>query len=741
VVGSGGLARALGILALATSISLLTTLSLSAIATNRKVRGGGDYYLISRSLGAAYGGALGLVLFVAQAISVAFYCVGFGEALARIVPDVSATQAAAGAAGLLLALAWLGADLATRFQYLVMAVLGAGLVSFFAGATFSFDVAQVRSNWDAPESSLPFWALFAIFFPAVTGFTQGVSMSGDLKDPARSLPLGTFLAVGLSTAVYALAMLVFAGGAPAAALADDPAAMNELAVWGPLVGAGVVAATLSSALASFLGAPRILQALAADRIFDRLTPFAQGAGPQQNPRRAVLLTGAIAFTVIAAGNLNAIARIVSMFFLISYGLLNYATYVEATAASPAFRPRFRFFHRRASLSGTVLCAGVMFAIDAFAAVVASALLVAVHQFLTRTAVPMHWRDSRRAYRFRRVKDGLREIAGQPEGARDWQPHILAFTESEERRGRTLEFASRIAGGSGIVTAVQIIEGEGAFESARARRAEAEQALREELEAGGFDAFPLVVAAQDLRQAAATLVQSWGVGPIHANTVLLNWYGGFQENSTASLWYSRLLSGAIALERNLVVLESEAEAWDRTVKRPAEERTIDIWWWDDASSRLALLFAYLMTRTDTWDQASLRLLAPATEKSERRVREGVEHRLEEIRIDAALEVVVDADADAMVELSSGSDLVFLPFRVQGMQVLDPFGEPAAALLSKLPLVAMVAAGEDIRLREREESPGPEAESGDGAAGEDEPAKEAADGPAEAHEGEDDRTSSG
>jgi amino acid transporter len=706
VVGSGGLARALGILALATSISLLTSLSLAAIATNRKVRGGGDYYLISRSLGAAYGGALGLVLFVAQAVSVAFYCVGFGEALARAVPGVEETQAAAGAAALLLALAWLGADLATRFQYAIMAVLGAGLVSFFVGAAGEFEVARLRESWAAPDVAPPFWALFAIFFPAVTGFTQGVSMSGDLKEPAKSLPRGTFLAVGLSTVVYVLAMLAFAGAAPRGALADDPAVMDRLAAVGPLVAAGVVAATISSALASFLGAPRILQALATDRIFDRLAFFAAGAGPTRNPRRAVLLTGAIAFAVIAAGNLNAIARVVSMFFLISYGLLNYATYVEATAASPSFRPRFRFFHRRVSLAGTFLCAGVMFAIDAFAAVAASAVLVAIHQFLTRTTVPMHWRDSRRAYRFRRVKDGLREIAGQPEGPRDWQPHILAFTESAERRGRTLEFASRIAGGSGIVTAVQIIEGEGAFESARARRAEAEEALRRELEEGELDAFPLVVAAQDLRQAAATLVQSWGIGPIQANTVLLNWYEGFQDNSTASLWYSRLLSGTIALERNLVVLHSEQEAWDRTVARPSEERTIDVWWWDDASSRLALLLAYLMTRTETWDHATLRLLAPATAKDEDRVRKNVEHRLEEIRIDAALEVVVDAGADTLVERSAESDLVILPFRVQGMQVLDPFGEPAAALLAKLRLVAMVAAGEDIRLREREEPPEPE-----------------------------------
>ncbi len=668
------------------------------------MRGGGDYYLISRSLGAAYGGALGLLLFAAQAISVAFYSVGFGEAIARAVPGIDEPLAAAGAAAVLGVVAWLGADLATRFQYVIMVVLGAGLVSFFAGAAGAFDPAQLRAGWAVPGGAPSFWLLFAIFFPAVTGFTQGVSMSGDLKEPAKSLPLGTFLAVGVSTVVYVLAMLAFTGSAPLEALAGDPETMRRVALRGSLVDAGVVAATLSSALASFLGAPRILQALAADRIFDRLAFFMKGAGTNDNPRRAVVLTAAIAFAVIAAGNLDAIARIVSMFFLISYGLLNYATYVEATAASPSFRPRFRFFHRHASLAGTLLCAGVMFAIDAFAAVVASAVLVAIHQYLRRTTVPMAWRDSLRAYRFRRVKDGIREIAAQPEGPRDWQPHILAFTESKERRGRTLEFASRISGGSGMVTAVQIIEGEGVFETARARRSEAEKTLRQELAEGGFDAFPLVVAAQDLRQAAATLVQSWGIGPIQANTVLLNWYEGFRENSTASRWYGRLLAGTIALERNLVVLHSEEGAWERTKARPPEERRIDVWWWDDVSSRLALLLAYLMKRTETWDQAALRLLAPASAKSEARVRKAVEELLQEARIDAEVEVVVGADDHAMVERSEQVDVVFLPFRVQGMQVLDPFGEPADTLLAELPLVAMVAAGEEIRLREPEEDTG-------------------------------------
>ena len=205
VVGNAGLGLSLLILLLANGISVLTSVSLSAIATNIRVKGGGDYYLISRTLGHEFGGAIGIVVFLAQSVSIAFYCLGFGEALAplfsansNILPQIIA----AAAVSFLFIFAWLGADWATRFQYVVMAVLVAAIISFFIGGFLSWDSARLVQNWSSPPTGLGFWVLFAIFFPAVTGFTQGVSMSGDLQDPGKSLPRGTFMAVGVSIIVY-----------------------------------------------------------------------------------------------------------------------------------------------------------------------------------------------------------------------------------------------------------------------------------------------------------------------------------------------------------------------------------------------------------------------------------------------------------------------------------------------------------------------------------------------------------
>ena len=243
VVGSAGLGRALVILALANGISVLTTFSLSAIATNLRVKGGGDYYLISRTLGLEFGGSIGIVLYLAQSVSIAFYCIGFAEVVTellhvdwRLFPQV----VAAGAVAFLFIFAWLGADWATRFQYVVMSILGLALVSFFIGGFTRWDSSMLFQNWSAPDSAPEFWIIFAIFFPAVTGFTQGVSMSGDLKDPGKSLPLGTFTAVGLSIVVYLAAAVVFAASLHQDVLSSDYTAMEQVAAVGFLIIAGVV---------------------------------------------------------------------------------------------------------------------------------------------------------------------------------------------------------------------------------------------------------------------------------------------------------------------------------------------------------------------------------------------------------------------------------------------------------------------------------------------------------------------
>ena len=732
VVGNAGLARALIILALANGISVLTTFSLSAIATNLKVKGGGDYYLISRTLGLEFGGAIGIVLFLAQSVSIAFYCIGFGEVLARLLvaePGIYPQIIAAGAVAFLFIFAWLGADWATRFQYVVMAILTAALLSFFIGGISKWSNELLVRNWTAPEGGLSFWVIFAIFFPAVTGFTQGVSMSGDLKDAGKSLPQGTFIAVGVSIVVYFLAALVFAASLPAGTLMAEYDSMKRVSVVAFLIRAGVIAATLSSAMASFLGAPRILQSLSADRIFPFLLPFAKGHGPTGNPRRGVLLSAGIAFATISLGKLNIIAPVVSMFFLISYGLLNYATFFEARAGSPSFRPRFRWYDLKLSLAGALACLGVMMAINVTAGVVAMAILFGIYQYLRRTSGPARWADSRRSYYLQRIRANLLAAAEEPEHPRDWRPQLLLFSDDAHRRKRLLQFAEWLEGDTGFATVVRILEGDGA--KMLKRREEAEKELRKDIADSDSEAFPLVIAAPRLIQGIHTLVQGYGIGPLKANTILLNW---FEHQPTTNLGirqilYGRRIKTAFRLGCNIIVLDANEKQWAHLESSFTQnDRRIDLWWWDDASSHLMLLLAYLMKRSPDWANVTIRVMAQKFEHTPEEALESLRLKLEEYRIEAQPKIVSDVSAETIAAYSMDAALVFLPFRLKGNEPLDPFGRPVDQILTDLPITALVLAAEDITL---------EAEPEAGEAGERATALDAlADAEKKAHEAEKD-----
>ncbi len=699
VVGNAGLGLALFILLLANGISVLTSVSLSAIATNLKVKGGGDYYLISRTLGHEFGGAIGIVVFLAQSVSIAFYCLGFGEALAAlfttnlsILPQIIAALAVS----FLFIFVWLGADWATRFQYVVMAVLVAAITSFFIGGLLRWDGALLVQNWSSPQTNLGFWVLFAIFFPAVTGFTQGVSMSGELKDPGKSLPSGTFMAVGISIIVYFLSSIIFAAALPADVMMSDYEAMKKVALFGFLVTAGVIAATLSSAMASFLGAPRILQSLAADRIFPFLVLFAKGSGPTANPRRGVLLSAAIAYATVAWGQINLIAPVVSMFFLISYGLLNYATYYEASSQSPSFRPRFRYFNKWLSLAGALACLGVMLAIDITAGIVAVAVLFGIFQYLRRSAGPSRWADSRRSHHLQLIREHLLASAAEPEHARDWRPQILAFSENPQRRSQLLRFSSWIEGGSGLTSAVQILEGEGL--KMRKLKEAAEAQLQRDIQKDAADAFPLVVTAPNLQISIPTVIQAYGIGSLKANTILLNWLGrspakvlGLDDRE-----FGRNLRAAHHYGCNIVILDVKADKWAALEESDGQDRCIDVWWWGDVTSRLMLLLAYLMTRNEKWSDAKIRLLAVVDGNGYGQSIESLKEMLEEVRIEANPELVKDVDADTLADYSADSSLVFLPFRLRENRVLDPFGNSMENTLFLLPVTAVVLAAEDVEL---------------------------------------------
>ncbi len=701
VVGNAGLAGALLIVGVATAVSVLTSISLAAIATNIEVKGGGDYYLISRTLGLEFGGAIGIVLFLAQSVSIAFYAIGFAEVTSALLGWDSrlATQlVAAGAVLLLFGFAWAGADVAARLQFVIMGVLAAALISFYVGSLSAFDGDTLSRSWTAPPGAIGYWAAFAIFFPAVTGFTQGVSMSGDLRTPSRSLPIGTFAAVGLSTVVYVSVFVLLAAGAPQLELVnDDGTAMRNIAAIGALVGVGAVVATLSSAMASMLGAPRILQSMASDRFFPLIGGFAKGHGEANNPRRALLFSLVIALATIGFGSVNLIAPIVSMFFLLSYGLLNYATYYEARAASPSFRPRFRFFSKWASLAGAVLCAIAMLAINPIAGVAAAIALFAIYYYLGRRASPERWADAAHSHHFQRAVESVRALDGEIAHARNWRPQILVFSADSSRRARLLRFAKWIEGSSGLTAAFRIVIGEGVRK--RIETDEQDADLQSEIQELGLDVHGRAVLAPDGMDALPVIVQSFGLGRLRANLVLFGWPESPDAGALGS--YVAAVQGVARLGVSVMSLSTDELRWGRLNATAKRDRTIDIWWVDNDSGRLALMAAYLCTRDPAWSKASIRLIAP-TDGDAAATRALLEAMLDEARIRGEVVTVERPTRDDIVSVCAESTLVLMPMRLRRGQIIDPLEGEMVELAARLPMTAALHAAAPILLNTDPES---------------------------------------
>jgi amino acid transporter len=662
VVGQAGLLQAVVIVLLANVITLLTGLSLSAIATNTRVKGGGAYYLISRSLGVEFGGAIGVVFFLAQAIAVALYVVGFTEAFVAAFPslELSAVAVASIVNTAIFACVLIGAGWTIKVQYAILAVMAAALASFFAGASSSLNVETLRQNFSpAYADGQSFFTMFALFFPAVTGIMAGANMSGDLRDPGRMIPKGTLSAIGVTAAIY-LSLVLFLGGTSSRdVLINDNLVVKDVA-WSPLlITAGIFAATLSSALSSMMGAPRILQAFARDDVFWWLKPFASGSGRLAEPRRALLLTYVISQVCVTCGDLNTIAPLITMAFLITYGTLNLATYYESVTKNPSYRPRFRYCHWTTSLLGAIACVVVMFLIAPVWAFVSIVLMVALHRYIAFHEIESRWGDVQSGVAFERARKSLLKLEEVLYHPKNWRPSVLALSGGGWQRVHLAVYGHWLTAGHGILTLGQVIHGE--VEALLTRRASQEQILRDFIREQELEAFPAVVVAPYLSDGVESLVQSHGLGALRPNTVLLGW----PTDPARVESFGAILRVVAGLNRSIVAIrtaeddepgEAEADPWE------APPGTVDVWWRGKSNGPLLLLLAHLLVANTAWRTRPIRLLRVAPSEAARsEMTRHLSELIETSRIRATPVVIVGDDAAAAIQHASrDAALVFLGF---------------------------------------------------------------------------------
>ncbi|MGB0388686.1 MAG: Na-K-Cl cotransporter [Ardenticatenaceae bacterium] len=436
VVGNAGLLGAWLIMLLANVITFSTGLAISSIATNIRVRAGGAFSIISQSLGLEVGGSVSVPFYFAQAISVAFYIFAFAEGWLRIFPNHPEAVVVFVSFALAYIIVFISASLAVRAQFFIMGIIVASLVSVALG---SFPLADSPGLTEAPQlwgsfESGNFWVIFSIFFPAVTGVLAGVNMSGDLKDPRESIPKGTMAAIVLTFLVYMWLAYWFSRAATPDELISNATIIVDKAFWSPIILAGILAATFSSALTSLLGAPRILQAIAEHNIIPGGQKLAEidSAG---EPRPAMYVTGVISFGALVfglvGGGLNAIAPLMTMFFLSTYTMLNAVVLLEQSLDLVSFRPLFSV-SRLVPLIGLIGCLFAMFLINPIFSVIAIVIILLLYLYLSRRDLHAPWSDVRSGL-FVTVAEWAAKQVSQMPGSQEraWKPSVLVPVPSTD----------------------------------------------------------------------------------------------------------------------------------------------------------------------------------------------------------------------------------------------------------------------------------------------------------------------
>lgn len=630
IVGHGGLYLTIGIIIAAHLISVTTGLSVSSIATDKKVEAGGAYYIVSRSMGLSMGGTLGIALFVGLSFSISLYIIGFTESLLDFLEyprDIQTIRLWGSVTIVLLTIiTFVSTSLAIKTQYLILVAIAASLVSIFMGTWHTPPETPLLSPFAGGE---PATLLFGIYFPAVTGFTAGVNMSGDLKDPKRAIPIGTVAAIGVGLLVYLSLAVFLAYRIPGEELRTNSAALLELA-WSPMaVLFGIWGATLSSALGSILGAPRILQALSLDKITPRI--FGVGHGPTNEPRYALFLAFLIGEAGILIGELDAIARIVSVFFLATYGFLNLSASFEMIA-SPDFRPDFKI-PRWVPVVGGITCAVLMIWLDLVAMLGAVVVMSFLFFLLKRRELQLDTGDAWLGVWSSVVRDGLHRLSHQAHHQRNWRPNILMFTHLDaESRGPLLDFSVSLIRHRGVVSelALTIDEADGAAYAVVDDEAEVEETTRELTQLPGFSTRNVPVADGEIFDTMSAAARFHGVSGLRHNTVMVDWH----EHASDTESFATFLSLLEELDLNVMCL-----AYEGALGFGKHER-VDLWWSPRAGSlSLNLALVRFITTAVEWKRAEIHFFLIADDASMvDTLHKAATHAIHDARVNASVKVI-------------------------------------------------------------------------------------------------------
>lgn len=596
ILGHVGMFKMGFIIALSSSLILLTGFSMTAIVSNMKVGGGGAYYLISRSLGIEFGSAIGVLQCIAQLCSIALCVTGFSLSIFELFPAIPLPFLKAVTLTVLVLISYFSTDFALKTQMLIFIVLSIAISSIFWG-------------WIGVPSSLPllpsnesmtFWVAFSMFFPATTGMESGMSMSGDLRKPSRSLPLGTIGSVLTVFCLYFGISLFLSSHASLEYLRAYPFLFYYTNQFKFLILLGVWTATLSSALGAILGGPRVIQAIAKDGILPDF--LAKGHGTTNQPRIATLAVFALGMVLTVFANIDQIIPIMTMVCLVSYGLINLIAFIESFMKNPSWRPSFRipvFF----PLVGTLGCFAAMFLINPGATFIVSLLVTALCFWTSSRKITTNWDDLRYSIYSYFVHKGTVNLSHLEKNAKNWRPHILAIFDKPGVRKNLAFFAHAINQERSFLTFGAI---------AAEYQPNLAPALKLDLDAFRIPSHVHVNTFKEPIIAADQMIKNYGFGRLKPNTIFFPIPSEFK-----CLDFVRLLVDTHSRKKNIVLLKDDIQK-DYIYADPLKKKKqINLWWRGKypGNFEFSLALAFLLQQSKLWPLSKINIKMIAKNEKE------------------------------------------------------------------------------------------------------------------------------
>ncbi|KAL4279825.1 hypothetical protein GQ457_03G000610 [Hibiscus cannabinus] len=691
IIGMAGVADSLLLVSLCGLCTFLTGLSLSAIATNGAMKGGGPYYLIGRALGPEVGVSIGLCFFLGNAIAGALYVLGavetflkalpsagfFTETTTKVNDNVSKTIQIISTHDLqiyglvvtiiLCIIVFGGVKMINRVAPVFLVPVLISVVCIFFGIFLAkkndpdhgitgLNIEVLKDNWDPQYQStnsdgIPdpngkvhwdFNALVGLFFPAVTGIMAGSNRSASLKDTQRSIPLGTLSATIVTTVLYLVSVFLFGAVATREKLLTDRVLTATIAWPLPVITrVGIILSTLGAALQSLTGAPRLLAAIANDDILPVLNYFRVADGSE--PNMATLFTSIICMGCVVIGNLDLITPTVTMFFLLCYTGVNLSCFLLDLLDAPSWRPRWKFHHWLLSLFGALLCVVIMFLISWLFTIVSLALASLIYYYVSIKGKAGDWGDGFKSAYFQLALRSLRSLGANQVHPKNWYPIPLILCrpwgklpENVPCHPKLADFANCMKKkGRGMSLFVNIMDGD--YQELAEDAKEACKQLETYINYKNCESVAEIVVAPNMTDGFRGIVQTMGLGNLKPNIVVVRYPEIWRRENLKEIpgRFVGIINDCIVANKAVVIIKG-LEEWPNEYQR--QYGSIDLYWIVRDGGLMLLLSQLLLTK-ESFESCKIQVFCIAEEDSDAEVlKADVRKFLYDLRMQAEVIVI-------------------------------------------------------------------------------------------------------